>query len=126
MSRVSNVILSMTISEDVEARIADVNALMARLGHTERFALPRCEHWHNAGERNKGWEATTCFSAINYFWTGNFLLGLRAIGWAYPSLVQVLIQGQEDSYFSVCYGRGTNCGHDHVVESHVWKPEDGR
>lgn len=116
MSLVTNVILSFDSLEDEAARLADVNAVLARdksLGGSPRFAAPvgmkgpRDEDDPSdcdclAG--SKYLERPTYVGAFNFLQIQEFKIGIEAIRWEHPKNVQVLVCEQESSRYYVLVG----------------------
>lgn len=103
MSWVTNIILSYSLGEYTEKRIAEVNQFFGSVpdrhegGNYEEEPLASVESvWEGKG---KALECNVFIGAYNYFPLEDFLVHLRSVTWEEPEAVQLFVKDQEDSKF---------------------------
>ena len=103
MSHVTNVILSFSVSEDREARLANVNQILKQDANGQEFHMGNDrDHWGGS----KIPEVYTHMAALNFLDLDSFLTHLLSLAWADPEEVQVLVCEQESNHWRIAYGPG--------------------
>jgi hypothetical protein len=99
MSVVSNVMLGFSISEDEDARIAELHQGMRDRGHKQEF---HC-NWDSdeAWGGFKACEKPVWAAAFNYVNTQIVLDAVRHVRWEEPEAVQLLVCEQESDVFEI-------------------------
>lgn len=101
MSRLSNCILSFSISEDEEKRIKDVNEFFVQYKQNGFISADDPElpsGWYGG---SKMLETPLYIAAINWFVEDEFIDHLRKIKWECPESVQLIIKRQDEDQFSI-------------------------
>jgi hypothetical protein len=104
MSNVTNLILTISCSDDQPEKIQQVNAFVYR---DIPMNLVSVDHDKNRETRTtwyggtKFLEAGIYIGAFNLFPLTEFVDHLKKINWEYPEAVQVIYKGQEDEKFSI-------------------------
>ena len=105
MSWVINLILHISIFEDAEARIEEVNRFFHRISDPvsgEVSEAPGLASVQPVWE-GKGYplETNLYVGAYNYFPLARFIEHLRSIAWEEPAFIQLFVQDQEDAEFYI-------------------------
>jgi hypothetical protein len=96
MSEVTNVLLAFSISEDADARLAEIDAFL-----DDHEQLPFASVWTTdaAVGGGKRMDAPLYAGAFNGFHVRRFVAFLRALPWADPEQVQVMVRApREDGW----------------------------
>lgn len=104
MSNVTNIILTISCSDDEIEKIQQVNSFVYRGLQMNLVSAD----YNKVGETGTRWYGGTKFleagiyiGAFNYFPLTEFVDHLKKINWEYPEEVQVIYKGQYDEKFSI-------------------------
>jgi hypothetical protein len=104
MSNVTNLILTISCSDDKTENIQLVNSFVYR---GIQMNLVSVDHNKNMSTRTSWYggtkflEAGIYIGAFNHFPLAEFIDHLKKIYWEYPESVQVIYKGQDDEKFSI-------------------------
>ena len=105
MSWVTNLMLHISVAEEAEERLEEVNHFFEEMPHAvtgeveEEPPLVSVESlWEGKG---RDFETNVYIGAYNYFPLEKFLAHLRNIAWEEPQYIQLFVQDQEDMEFQV-------------------------
>jgi hypothetical protein len=105
LSWVTNLILILSIAEDEEARIEEVNRFFHRMPHAvtgELSEAPGLASVEPVWDNNYyPLETNVYVGAYNYFPLERFVEHLRSIAWEEPDFIQLFVQDQEELEFRV-------------------------
>jgi hypothetical protein len=103
MSWVMNIVLSFSVCEDTEERMAEVNRFFESVpnnykgGVYEEEPLASVEEvWEGKG---RDMECNLFIGAYNFFPLEAFMAHLKTVNWEEPDNVQLFVQDQEDLKF---------------------------
>jgi hypothetical protein len=104
MSKVTNIILTISSSDDEIEKIQQVNSFVYR---GLQMDLVSADYNKDMGTRTSWYggtkflEAGIYIGAFNHFPLTEFVDHLKKINWEYPESVQVIYRGQDDEKFSI-------------------------
>jgi hypothetical protein len=104
MSVVTNLVLSFSSGEEVEARIADINSfqyngkLLNLVSIDYNKDREKGTVWYGG---NKFFEGNLLIGAFNHFKTDDFIAHLKQINWESPELVQLIVKEDSDEKFRI-------------------------
>lgn len=97
MSYVTNVLLSFSIMEDAEARVAEVNENLAEHSQGQKLG----DIWQSdVYGGSKYMEVPLYGAAFNYVEAARFIEAVRSASWKEPEHVRVYVCDQDDDAFT--------------------------